>query len=36
MPDGRLIGLQMREDEGEGKQIDLVLHFDQEVKRKVR
>jgi eukaryotic-like serine/threonine-protein kinase len=35
MPDGRLIGLQMREDEGEGKQIDLVLHFDQEVKRKI-
>jgi hypothetical protein len=35
MPDGRLIGLQMREDEGEGKQIDLVMHFDQEVKRKI-
>jgi hypothetical protein len=35
LPDGRLIALQKPKEEDESKQLDLVLHFDQEVKAKI-
>ncbi len=34
LPDGRLLGVRLPEEERELKQFDLVLHFDQEVRRK--
>jgi serine/threonine-protein kinase len=35
LPDGRLLGVRLSEEEAELKQFDVVQHFDEEVKRKL-
>jgi len=35
LPDGRLLALERSKDEEEARQYEVVLHFDQEVKRKI-